>query len=125
MAVTTTTTDIERARTMLAQGDNKKASRLLADVAIACRDAEQAREIKTIAEEGLAGAGMFGKSQLEGSHPAGRAPRRVAAPPRAVPRRPSPSRSGAAAQLLSRTHRGGQGCGRTSFAAIRRIVSNP
>jgi hypothetical protein len=63
MAVTTTTDDIERARTMLAQGENKKASRLLTDVAIACRDAEQAREIKTIAAEGLAGAGMFGKSQ--------------------------------------------------------------
>ncbi len=63
MAVTTTTDDIEQARTMLAQGENKKASRLLTDVAIACRDADQAREIKAIAEEGLAGAGMFGKSQ--------------------------------------------------------------
>jgi hypothetical protein len=48
---------------MLAQGENKKASRLLTDAAIACRDAEQARQIKLIAEEGLAGAGMFGKSQ--------------------------------------------------------------
>ena len=63
MAVTTTTNEIEQARTMLAQGENKKASRLLTDVAIACRDAEQAREIKAIAEEGIAGAGMFGKSQ--------------------------------------------------------------
>jgi hypothetical protein len=63
MAVTTTTSEIERARTMLAQGENKKTARLLTDVAIACRDAEQAREIKAIAQEGLAGAGMFGKSQ--------------------------------------------------------------
>ena len=64
MAVTTSTTeDIQRARTMLAQGENKKASRLLTDAAIACRDADQARQIKLIAEEGLAGAGMFGKSQ--------------------------------------------------------------
>jgi hypothetical protein len=48
---------------MLAQGENKKASRLLTDVAIACREAEQARRIKLIAEEGLAGAGLFGRSQ--------------------------------------------------------------
>ena len=63
MAVTTTTNEIEQARTMLAKGENKKAARLLTDVAIACRDAEQAREIKLLAEEGIAGAGMFGKSQ--------------------------------------------------------------
>ncbi len=63
MAVTTTTDDIQRARTLLAQGENKKASRVLTDVAVACRDAEQAREIKAVAEEGIAGAGMFGKAQ--------------------------------------------------------------
>ena len=63
MAVTTSTDDLQRARTMLAQGENKKASRLLTDVAVACRDTEQAREIKAIATEGLAGAGMFGKAQ--------------------------------------------------------------
>jgi hypothetical protein len=63
MAVTTITDDIQRARTMLAQGENKKASRLLTDLAIACRDPEQASEIKAIAEEGIAGAGMLGKSQ--------------------------------------------------------------
>jgi hypothetical protein len=63
MAVTTTTDDLQRARTMLTQGENKKAARLLTDVAVACRDTDQAREIKTLAVEGLAGAGMLGKSQ--------------------------------------------------------------
>jgi hypothetical protein len=63
MAVTATTEDIQRARTMLAQGENKKASRLLTDMAIACRDADMAREIKAIAEEGVLGAGFLGKSQ--------------------------------------------------------------
>jgi hypothetical protein len=63
MAVTTMTDDIQRARTMLAQGQNKKASRLLTDLAIACRDADEANEIKAIAEEGIAGAGFLGKSQ--------------------------------------------------------------
>jgi hypothetical protein len=63
MAVTTTTDDLQRARTMLAQGENKKASRLLTDAAIACRDAELARQIKALAEEGITGAGLLGKSQ--------------------------------------------------------------
>jgi hypothetical protein len=63
MAVTTTTEELQRARTLLAQGENKKASRVLTDAAVACRDAGQAREIKQLAEEGLAGAGMFGKAQ--------------------------------------------------------------
>ena len=71
MAVTTITDDLQKARTMLAQGQNKKASRLLTDVAIACRDADQAREIKQLAEEGIAGAGMFGKAQWkQGLRPA-------------------------------------------------------
>lgn len=63
MAVTTITDDLQKARTLLTQGENKKASRLLTDLAIACRDADQAREIKHLAQEGIAGAGMFGKSQ--------------------------------------------------------------
>ncbi len=62
MAVTTNN-EIERARVMLANGENKKASRLLTDTAIACRDADEATEIKALAAEGLAGAGMLGKSQ--------------------------------------------------------------
>ena len=41
------------------------------DAAIACRDAEQAREINGDCRGGTAGADMFGKSQWEGSHPAG------------------------------------------------------
>ena len=63
MAVSATTEDIQRARTMLAQGANKQASRLLTDAAIGCRDADLAREIKAIAEEGILGAGFLGKSQ--------------------------------------------------------------
>ena len=102
MAVTTTTSEIERARTMLAQGENKKASRLLTDVAIACRDAEQAREIKAIAEEGrpapACSARASGRKSSGWPRCGARSTTHVE---RAVPRRPNPSRVGAAAQLLA------------------------
>ena len=55
--------NIEKARTLLAEGRNKQASRTLTDAAVACRDEETAREIKAIAEEGIQGAGFLGKSQ--------------------------------------------------------------
>jgi hypothetical protein len=55
--------NIEKARTLLAEGKNKQASRALTDAAVACRDEETAREIKAIAEEGIGGAGFLGKSQ--------------------------------------------------------------
>ena len=54
---------IQQARTLLAEGKNKKASRVLTDAAVTCRDPEEAREIKAIAEEGITGAGFLGKSQ--------------------------------------------------------------
>ena len=54
---------IERGRTLLDQGDLKKAATELTDAAIATRDVEQAREIRQLADRGMELSGRFGKSR--------------------------------------------------------------
>ena len=54
---------IERGRTLLDQGDLKKAATELTDAAIATRDVSQAREIRQLADRGLELSGRFGKGR--------------------------------------------------------------
>ncbi len=54
---------IERGRTLLDQGDLKKAATELTDAAIATRDVSQAREIRQLADRGLELSGRFGKAR--------------------------------------------------------------
>ena len=122
MAVTTMTDDLQRARTMLAQGENKKASRLLTDVAIACRDADQAREIKRWQKRAspapACSARPSGRKSSGSPRFAGRSNGRLL-------RRDAPSTFHASRRSECRPQAGGQGCGRSSLAAMRRIVSEP
>jgi hypothetical protein len=54
---------IERGRTLLDQGDLKKAATELTDAAIATRDISQAREIRQLADRGMELSGRFGKAR--------------------------------------------------------------
>jgi hypothetical protein len=54
---------IERGRTLLDQGDLKKAATELTDAAIATRDVSQAREIRQLADRGMELSGRFGKAR--------------------------------------------------------------
>ena len=54
---------IERARALLAQGELKKAAYELTDAASATRDTDAAREIRQLADQGMALAGRFSKGQ--------------------------------------------------------------
>lgn len=54
---------IERGRTLLDQGDLKKAATELTDAAIRTRDVSQAREIRQLADRGMELSGRFGKSR--------------------------------------------------------------
>jgi hypothetical protein len=54
---------IERGRTLLDQGELKKAATELTDAAIATRDVSQAREIRQLADRGMELSGRFGKAR--------------------------------------------------------------
>jgi len=54
---------IERGRTLIDQGDLKKAATELTDAAIRTRDVEEAREIRQLADRGLELSGRFGKGR--------------------------------------------------------------
>ena len=54
---------IERGRTLIDQGELKKAATELTDAAIATRDVSQAREIRQLADRGMELSGRFGKSR--------------------------------------------------------------
>jgi hypothetical protein len=57
------TSMIERGRTLIDQGDLKKAATELTDAAIATRDISQAREIRQLADRGMELSGRFGKAR--------------------------------------------------------------
>jgi hypothetical protein len=59
----TVATRIERGRKLLDEGKEKAAAQELTDAAVECRDAEQAMEIRQLADRGLAMAGRMGKSR--------------------------------------------------------------
>ncbi len=58
-------TTIDEARRELAAGHEKQAARLLTDAAYATHDPSVEDEIRRLAQEGRASAGMFGKSKWD------------------------------------------------------------
>ena len=93
-------------------------------MAIACRDADQAREIKALAEEGIAGAGMFGKASGRKSSGSPRFAGRSNQRRLLRPRRPF-HLPGVAAQRLPASGPADRAAAAAACAAMRRIVSEP
>ena len=117
--------NIEKARTLLAEGRNKHASRALTDAAVACRDEETAREIKAIAEEGIQGAGFLGKSQWKEVPPAGCPSGRVTSGGCRIAAGPGRGLAGNRGDSPSWPAHAEQGCGLSSRAVMPRIVADP
>lgn len=54
---------IAKARSLLESGDEKAAATELTDAAVECQDPARAREIRELADRGMAMAGRFGKGR--------------------------------------------------------------